>query len=195
MFQIQWLKTVLRTALLCVRCVTTILSVFPSLSVSSVHLPPSFSPGNKSCLIPLVAAGSEICHNVYPASAMAPSSFPPLPPHPQTSPFHRLHPWVALHTEWAVLSQCFSSDPRELWKTIKKAFCLRSDEGRRGRKRERERGGREVGVWGVDFQNSLVFKSCPDSASFRLLCQHLRDLECPLSFVIYSISFLIVSLM
>lgn len=35
-----------------------------------------------------------------------------------------------MQTEWPVLSQCFSPDPWEVWKTIKKAFCFRRREGR-----------------------------------------------------------------
>lgn len=138
-------------------------SVPISLSLLSICL--AHSPlGNKSCLIPLINAGSEICLKINRALAMAPRQQLSFPPYLK-KPFSQLHPWAAVHTEWAVLSQCFSPDLWESWKTVKKAFCLRSDEGRRGRRRQREEEGEEKYSKrpGVDFQISFVFVSCLDS--------------------------------
>lgn len=87
-------------------------------------------------------------------------SIPPAPPAPSLKElFSRLQPWFAMHTEWAVLSQGFSADPWEVWKTIKKASCFRSHEGRwkRGGPTEEERHS------DGEFKSSLTFSSCPST--------------------------------
>lgn len=116
------------------------------------------------------------------------SSFPSLPAPFLNKPCSRLHPLAAVHTEWAVLSQCFSPDPWELCKTIKKAgeeSEIETDRtsGRRGRRPT------------IDFQITLAFMSCPDTVSFWPLWRNAANsLKYLPSIFILSISPLIVPL-
>lgn len=87
------------------------------------------------------------------------SSFPSLPAPFLNKPFSRLHPQAAVHTEWAVLSQCFSPDPWELCKAIKEA-------GEESEIETDRKGGRRGRRPTIDFQITLAFMSCPDTVSF-----------------------------
>lgn len=115
-------RQVLRTAFLCLRRVS------PSSTTLHSHQETRVVWYLRSMLALTFATKS-----LLPLPWLQGSSFPSFPPSLK-KPFPWLHPQSAVHTEWAVLSQCFSPDPWELWKTVKKAFCLRT------REREKEGG-------------------------------------------------------
>ena len=93
------------------------------LSLLSIQLP---DPRKQELFETLVTASSEFYHNVCLASAMAPRQqlyFPPASFPKQAFFLGCTHELPCIQS-----GQCWvSTDPWELWKTVKKAFCLRSD--------------------------------------------------------------------
>lgn len=152
-------RRVLRTAF-CVRGVSLLLIYHPSLP-----------PGNKRVVWYLrsMLALTFATKSPLPQPWLQGSSFLSPPPPPLNKPFSWLQPRSALHTEWAVLSQCFSPDPWELWKTVKKAFCLRTRESERESRREASR----HWLLNVSSLHELSRQRVLLAAPARC-CQHLR---------------------
>lgn len=169
------------------------LSVFPSLSVSARLLPPALSPGNKSCLILLVRAGSEglpgLSHSSQAAAFLrSPSSLPK-----QAGCTHEL-PCIQSGQCWVSASlltpESFGKPSRKLsvW------GVTRGGEEETDREREAEEVDTSRGWLSNLFRFHELPRQCVLLAALARYCQNHRDLECLLSFFIYLILYLISSL-